>query len=137
MPWSERSLFRVFIGVVLIIGIILVYRDRHMGPLQDPTLGARAVWTAAGISNYEYRITYYSGGGTPPPMQVFVRGGKVESAKLWCIPPRTDAWCREWQENWKDIYGPEKLPNHAETVPQLFDHMAAFVNMPYKPKIRV
>jgi hypothetical protein len=100
-------------------------------PASDLVTPHRALWNASGISNYEYSIVQSAYSPEAPPMHVVVRAGAVQSATLLCLPPSTEDTCRKWAEAWKDIYGPDKLPTYAKTIPQLFDRISTMRADPY------
>ena len=126
---SERRAYLVVIGIVLLVCAGLVYLDRldKAQQLKVETrnlLKNRAIWFASDISNYDFSIVYFSAWGAPPPMRVVVRNGVVQSASLFCPPPHTLDFCREWEASRKDIYDPEQLLQYAKTLPQLFDQVS-------------
>ena len=124
MAWSERSQFQIFVGLAVLVGVSLIYRDRHREAPPDPTLRARETWGTAGIASYAFDIRYYGAVPEAPPMRIIVRDGAVHSAELLCRPPNAKEYCRAWLELKIDEYGPDRLINHAKTIPQLFDRMS-------------
>ena len=124
MAWSERAQFSVFLGLAVLVGSGLLYRDRHKEPPSDPTLHARELWSQSGVSSYAFDIIYYGAIPEAPPMRIVVRDGAVHSADLLCQPPLTEESCSAWFEMRMEEYGPGRLIKHAKTIPQLFDRMS-------------
>src|SRR5688572_16772402 len=94
------------------------------GAPQDQVASSRALWDAAGISNYDFSVEHFAAWSKPPPMRIVVRDKTVESAALLCLPPATEEFCRSWQESWKKMYGPARLIDHARNITQLLDDAA-------------
>jgi Family of unknown function (DUF6174) len=119
--------------IALLATLALVSCAREPHP--DLTTSNLAKWNASGISNYEFSIIQYAYSPEAPPMRVVVENGAIQSATLLCL--NTENYCREWTEQWKDIYGPDKLPTYARTIPQLFELMSRIRDHPYDRDARV
>lgn len=89
----------------------------------DPVEPHRAIWNAAGISNYEFLLVPAGAAPPSPPLHIVVKNGQVLSASIPCPSGASTQQCDDVARRWSGRGETSRFATNGKTIPQIFDEV--------------